>query len=213
MSIYSFATTVFTASIIGLNYAFATSPPNTEDVFAVNTGNWITAVYALTLATNVVATGQPLNRFTSCPLLPLYIYPSGLLAYRIWRVSRRAAEFIAPDRLAVIFHVVLESGTIYSVTVIAALITFLAGSPVVYVLLDIVSFRGRHLQHQLTDSTLTDITYHLNRIQHDHRTRRPFRQQDDGTCHWYRNWHRHHFRPGVRSHQPWSPSSGPSSPR
>ncbi|TCD60866.1 hypothetical protein EIP91_009385 [Steccherinum ochraceum] len=106
-------------SIVGLNYAFATSPRNTDNVFAASTGAWITAVYALTLATNVSATG--------------------LLAYRIWRVSRRAAEFVPSNRLSVILHVVLESGTIYSMITIAALITFLAGSPVVYLLLDLIS--------------------------------------------------------------------------
>ncbi|TCD61735.1 hypothetical protein EIP91_008002 [Steccherinum ochraceum] len=107
------------ASVVGINHALATSPQNTDNIFAITTGGWITAVYALTLATNVTATG--------------------LLAYRIWRVSRRAAEFVPSDRLSVVLHVVLESGTIYSMITIAALITFLAGSPVVYLLLDLIS--------------------------------------------------------------------------
>ncbi|TCD60726.1 hypothetical protein EIP91_009632 [Steccherinum ochraceum] len=107
------------ASIIGLNHVFATIHPNTEDIFGPSTSGWVTAVYATTLATNVIATA--------------------LLAYRIWRVNRRAAEFVPSGRLTVILHVVLESGTIYSVTVIAALITFVAGSRVISVILDLIS--------------------------------------------------------------------------
>ncbi|THH29642.1 hypothetical protein EUX98_g4556 [Antrodiella citrinella] len=107
------------ASCVGLNYAFATTPPDTDDVFSHHTGGWVISVYAMTLATNVTATT--------------------LLAYRIWRVNRRAAEFVASDRLSIVLHVVIESGLIYSVFITAALLTFVAGSNTVYVLLDILS--------------------------------------------------------------------------
>ena len=44
------------AGSIGLNIAIATASSHKGDVFAVQTGQWITAVYALSLATNVSTT-------------------------------------------------------------------------------------------------------------------------------------------------------------
>ncbi|KAH8078720.1 hypothetical protein BXZ70DRAFT_657842 [Cristinia sonorae] len=109
------------ASIIGLNYALATVPVDATDVFAfaAHTQGWITAVYATTLATNVTATG--------------------LLAYRIWSVNRRASEFLTSNRLKMVLHIVLESGLIYSVTIVVALVAFLASSRISSVLLDLIS--------------------------------------------------------------------------
>ena len=46
---------LITAGSIGLNVALATAA-HKGDVFAVQTGEWITSVYALTLATNLSST-------------------------------------------------------------------------------------------------------------------------------------------------------------
>ncbi|EJF62607.1 hypothetical protein DICSQDRAFT_57684 [Dichomitus squalens LYAD-421 SS1] len=75
------------AGSIGLNVALATAPQK-GDVFAVQTGEWITSVYALTLATNLSST---------------------------------------------------SAGAIYSMTITAALISFVVKSNGVYVLLDMIS--------------------------------------------------------------------------
>ncbi|THH32191.1 hypothetical protein EUX98_g1986 [Antrodiella citrinella] len=107
------------ASIAGLNYSLAAAAPNTDSVFDPHTKGWIILVYATTLATNVLATA--------------------LLAYRIWRVNRRAAEFVSSDRLAIILRVVIESGIIYSVTIFIALCLFITGSRAVYVMVDLIS--------------------------------------------------------------------------
>ncbi|KAH8078708.1 hypothetical protein BXZ70DRAFT_911134, partial [Cristinia sonorae] len=108
-----------TETALGLNYTLVILPPNSNstNVFAPRTATWITAVYTGTLITNVTATG--------------------ILAYRIWRVNRRASEFVPAERLSVILHVVVESGTIYSIAITIALITFVAGSRVVVIFLDI----------------------------------------------------------------------------
>ncbi|TCD60725.1 hypothetical protein EIP91_009631 [Steccherinum ochraceum] len=104
---------------VGLNRAFITASVNTDDVFAEQTGRWITATYAMTLTTNLIATT--------------------LLAYRIWRVNRRTSEFVASKCLTPILLVVIESGAIYSMTIVAALVAFALNSVGVYVILDLIS--------------------------------------------------------------------------
>lgn len=62
-----------------------------------------------------------------------------LLAYRIWSVARHATSTAASNRLIAVLRVVIESGVIYSVSVIVALACFVSGTPGVYVVLDLVS--------------------------------------------------------------------------
>ena len=64
-----------------------------------------------------------------------------LLAYRIWAVNRRSADSRATEGggLGLLLRIVIESGAIYTATVTAALVTFIVGSPGVYVLIDMVS--------------------------------------------------------------------------
>ncbi|KAI0631505.1 hypothetical protein C8Q77DRAFT_141002 [Trametes polyzona] len=104
---------------IGLNIALVNSSKYTGDVFAEQTGRWITAVYALTLATNLSSTL--------------------LLAGRIWTVTRRSAQYRSTDFLGPVLRVIIESGAIYSVTITAALISFVVKSNGVYVILDMIS--------------------------------------------------------------------------
>ncbi|THH32340.1 hypothetical protein EUX98_g1836 [Antrodiella citrinella] len=106
------------ATTIGNNIALATPGSSSSNVFALQYGRWISAVYSTTLATNLTATG--------------------LLAYRIWMVSHRAADYVAADRLNLILRVVIESGAIYSVAIFAALVCFLSGSAGTFVALDLL---------------------------------------------------------------------------
>ncbi|EJC97953.1 uncharacterized protein FOMMEDRAFT_137316 [Fomitiporia mediterranea MF3/22] len=104
---------------ICLNVAFANAVEHKNNMFARPTGQWITVWYALTLATNLSATA--------------------LLAFRIWRVNRKASGYRSQGRLASVLRIVIESGAIYSMTITAALITFATASPGVYVLLYMIS--------------------------------------------------------------------------
>ncbi|KAI0632706.1 hypothetical protein C8Q77DRAFT_1262323 [Trametes polyzona] len=104
---------------IGLNIALVNSSKLAGDVFAVQTGRWITAVYALTLGTNLSSTL--------------------LLAGRIWTVTRRSAQYRSSDILGPVLRVIIESGAIYSMTITAALISFVVKSNGVYVILDMIS--------------------------------------------------------------------------
>lgn len=61
-----------------------------------------------------------------------------LLAYKIWTVTRRSAQFRSTNFLTPVLRVIIESGAIYSMTITAALISFVVKSNGVYVLLDMV---------------------------------------------------------------------------
>lgn len=113
-----------------------TASTHSNDIFNVNTGRWITSVYSTTLATNLSATGQysweNILESSKCSIF------LALLAYKIWTVNRRVSSFKSDNLLGPVLHVIIESGAIYSATITAALITFVIGSPGVYVLLDMV---------------------------------------------------------------------------
>ncbi|KAI0086917.1 hypothetical protein BDY19DRAFT_893960 [Irpex rosettiformis] len=107
-------------SIVGTIVALSTAPKSDSgNVFAKKTNQWITSIYSTTLATNLSATS--------------------LLAYRIWRVNQRTTQWRTKDHLSPILRVVIESGALYSLTIIAALITFVIQSPGVYIILDMIS--------------------------------------------------------------------------
>ncbi|PIL34446.1 hypothetical protein GSI_03222 [Ganoderma sinense ZZ0214-1] len=107
------------AGSIGLNVAIATASSHKGNVFAVQTGQWITAVYALSLATNISTTS--------------------LLAFKIWNVARKSAQYRSSNIFTPVLRVIIESGAIYSVTITAALISFVVQSNGVYVVLDMIS--------------------------------------------------------------------------
>ncbi|TCD61936.1 hypothetical protein EIP91_007704 [Steccherinum ochraceum] len=109
------------ASCIGLIYSLVTAYKHPETVFAARTANWIIAVYATTLGTNITATA--------------------LLAFRLWRVNRvnrRSTELKEESRLRIVFRVVVEAGVIYTITNVITLVTFLRGSMAVYVIRDMI---------------------------------------------------------------------------
>lgn len=65
-------------------------------------------------------------------------FSSGLLAYRIWNTSRIVQQYKISDQISPVLRVVIESGAIYSMTITAALVTFICQSPGVYIILDMV---------------------------------------------------------------------------
>ncbi|KAI0325767.1 hypothetical protein GY45DRAFT_202969 [Cubamyces sp. BRFM 1775] len=108
------------ASSAGLGYALATSSMGeSEGIFATEPSHWLTGNWCVTLVTNVCATLA--------------------LAYRIWQVTSRSAEYKTGGCLSPILRVIIESGALYSFTITAALILFLVRSNGVYVILDMIS--------------------------------------------------------------------------
>lgn len=132
---YRIYETTYIAASIGTNIALVTASSHSSDIFSVQTGRWITSIYSTTLATNLSATSQCFHILSSAYLLT---NSQGLLAYRIWNINRKASLYRNADLLSPVLHVVIESGAIYSATITAALVTFVAQSPGVYVILDMV---------------------------------------------------------------------------
>ncbi|KAI0643291.1 hypothetical protein C8Q79DRAFT_915631 [Trametes meyenii] len=103
----------------GLSYSLATTPSISEDIFEAATSRWLTGNWGMTLITNVCATLA--------------------LAFRIWQVTSKSAQYRQGGRLSPILRVIVESGALYSLTVTAALVLFLLQSNGVYVVLDMIS--------------------------------------------------------------------------
>ncbi|KAI0632006.1 hypothetical protein C8Q77DRAFT_893101 [Trametes polyzona] len=106
-----------TASGIGILYSFAKTVPDAE-IFADKLQKWIVSFFSLTLATNIICTG--------------------LVALRIWWINRAIMKFTSRSYRPILF-LVLESGAVYSVTLMALLILYKTGSWFQYVLLDAIS--------------------------------------------------------------------------
>ncbi|KAI0311142.1 hypothetical protein OF83DRAFT_1152129 [Amylostereum chailletii] len=106
-----------TATGIGILYTFAKVTP-TDEIFASELSHWITSFFSLTLSTNIIGTV--------------------LIAIRIWRINR-LSKLVGTATLMPVLLVVVESGAVYSATLIALLATYLAKSWAQYLLLDAIS--------------------------------------------------------------------------
>ncbi|KAJ3988526.1 hypothetical protein F5890DRAFT_1491209 [Lentinula detonsa] len=105
-----------TASGIGILYSFAHI--GDTQIFALELQNWIVSFFSLTLSTNFICTA--------------------LVAYRIWYVNRSIMKFTHRSWNPVML-LVIESGAIYSATLLSLLILYKAQSWFQYVLLDAIS--------------------------------------------------------------------------
>ncbi|KAI0352622.1 hypothetical protein OH77DRAFT_770519 [Trametes cingulata] len=106
-----------TATGIGILYAFDKVVPEAS-IFVVQLGHWITAFFSMTFATNAICTA--------------------LVAYRIWAINRAHLSF-RHRRLRPVMVLIVESGAIYSATLLALLILYNVDSWFQYVILDSVS--------------------------------------------------------------------------
>ena len=123
---------------IGLNISLVTAGSHKGNIFATETGSWITANFCLTLGTNLSSTGEwPFPHFWSS------IYNNHvvvvLLVFKIWSISRQSAQYRSNSVVSPTLRVIIESGAIYSMTITIALVLFAVKSPAQYILLDLVS--------------------------------------------------------------------------
>src|ERR1700691_5157290 len=89
------------------------------NIFAPVTYRWVISFYTTTLAMNLLSTI--------------------LLAFCIWNIDRRVSHIRSTKGpLRPVLRVVLDSGLLYSVTLVAALARFTAQSTAVYVIWDMV---------------------------------------------------------------------------
>ncbi|KZP24249.1 hypothetical protein FIBSPDRAFT_822382 [Athelia psychrophila] len=90
-----------------------------DSVFVMQLHNWIISFFALTLFTNFIATF--------------------LIAFRIWRTHRRAGGLTIGRSLVPTIVLVIESGAIYSATLVILISLYLSGSYAQYIALDAVT--------------------------------------------------------------------------
>ncbi|KAH7914810.1 hypothetical protein BJ138DRAFT_974767, partial [Hygrophoropsis aurantiaca] len=104
---------------IGCVYSISQATINKENIFAPGTGPWITAFLAATLFTNIFSTS--------------------LLAYRIWAVGRQVSSSQMQDSILwPLLRIILDAGVLYSISLLAALLCFVAKNRGHYVLLDMI---------------------------------------------------------------------------
>ncbi|TFK53916.1 hypothetical protein OE88DRAFT_1131761 [Heliocybe sulcata] len=106
-----------TVSGVGILYSFAKISTDTV-IFAAQLNQWITAFFVLTLSTNIICTA--------------------LVAFRIWHINKLSIR-VGAGNLTPVLLVVVESGMIYSATLITLLVTYECGSWAQYLMLDAVS--------------------------------------------------------------------------
>ncbi|KAG1850809.1 hypothetical protein DFJ58DRAFT_793152 [Suillus subalutaceus] len=88
-------------------------------IFAKATGQWITAFYSMTFATNLLA--------------------SGLIVYRIWTIERNVSAIrTTKSTLMPIVHVLVDAAILYSVALFSALVCFTASNNGQYIMLDMI---------------------------------------------------------------------------
>ncbi|EPT04836.1 hypothetical protein FOMPIDRAFT_1045518 [Fomitopsis schrenkii] len=108
-----------TATGVGILYSFDKVEPEAS-IFVVQLGHWITAFFSMTFATNVICTA--------------------LVAYRIWAINRTHLFLSFRHRnLRPVLVLIVESGALYSATLLALLVLYNADSWFQYVVLDAVS--------------------------------------------------------------------------
>ncbi|KAJ6495811.1 hypothetical protein C8R47DRAFT_1042987 [Mycena vitilis] len=118
---------------VGILYSFAVVVPEAE-IFVVQLQQWIVSFFSLTLATNIVCT----SRLVCLLYKAAHFLVKGLVAYRLWSINHQIAEFVN-NRFTPIILLVIESGAIYSATLMTLLILYKTKSWFQYVLLDAIS--------------------------------------------------------------------------
>jgi len=103
------------AAGIGACHSFAIASAS-AGIFKITLGNWIVSYFSITIALNVICTS--------------------LLAWKIWSINRKSAR--AGDLNSVII-IVVESGAIYSATLVTLLILYELGSFAQFIVLDAVN--------------------------------------------------------------------------
>jgi len=100
---------------IGIEVVIGTS---STDLFSSSLAGWATSFFSISLAQNII---------TTC-----------LIVYRIWRVNMDVARGPGSRSLWPVISVILESGAIYSSTLLVLLATYASGSFAQYIALDML---------------------------------------------------------------------------
>ncbi|THU90590.1 hypothetical protein K435DRAFT_728208 [Dendrothele bispora CBS 962.96] len=107
------------ASILGAFHALGQAAVDSDGIQIFGLSNWVNAFFAMSLTTNLISTS--------------------FLAFRIWTVNKRAVQYrVSAGTLDSVFRVVIDSGILYSATLIVTIITFVSRSNSQYIFLDLL---------------------------------------------------------------------------
>jgi len=124
---------------VGSVYSVSQATTNASDIFAKETGQWITAFYASTLTANLLSSGKFMqSRDLVTSVLNGIL---GILAYRIWTIERNVASVrvSAKSTMMPILRVLIDAALLYSATLFTALLCFVNSNNGQYVVLDMVN--------------------------------------------------------------------------
>lgn len=107
------------SSVAALVAPYYASRATGGDIYTNRTAQWITALFVLTLSTNLIS--------------------SGLLVYRIWTIERRVSANRATNgTMMPIVHVVIDAAIIYSAALFTILICFVCADNAQFIMLDMI---------------------------------------------------------------------------
>jgi len=92
---------------------------------------------ALANPSSIFILGKSIDAFFACTLSS-NMTSTGLLAYRIWKINGATSSSRVGGSLVPIARVVADSGALYSVTLVVAMITFVSGSNSQFILVDML---------------------------------------------------------------------------
>ncbi|THU76167.1 hypothetical protein K435DRAFT_974535 [Dendrothele bispora CBS 962.96] len=105
------------STVIGCLYQLHGPNQPGKEIFSIS--DWVNAFFAMSLFTNLISTS--------------------LLAFKIWTVNKEASKYrTTPGVLGPILRVIIDSGILYSVTLILTLITFISRSNSQFIFLDLL---------------------------------------------------------------------------
>ncbi|KAJ7573937.1 hypothetical protein C8J56DRAFT_1017464 [Mycena floridula] len=126
-AVYSFQTAlgdgvvIFRSTAVGCVYTLSIPAADSQDIFVRRTGQWITSFYSTTLACN-------------------FISKVSILAYRLWTIEQAVQRSrLGKSRTKHALLIIIDSGVLYSATLLAALVCFVQKSNGQYVVLDMVT--------------------------------------------------------------------------
>lgn len=107
------------SSVAALLAPYYASQATGGNIYTNQTAQWITALFALTLSTNLIS--------------------SGLLVYRIWTIERKVSLVRATNGTTMpIVHVLVDAAIVYAAALFVVLVCFVCANDAQYILLDMI---------------------------------------------------------------------------
>lgn len=107
------------SSVAALMAPYYASQATGGSIYTNQTAKWITALFALTLATNLISTG--------------------LLVYRIWTIERKISSSRATKgTMMPIVYVLIDAAILYSAALLTILVCFICANNAQYIMLDMI---------------------------------------------------------------------------